>query len=119
MSYEPRKAPKMVLLITFVSLIIIVAIAVIATNAVINNWGFYEIFTAIGTTFIIIGGLGVIMLYNAGTSVSSTYTHARYPPLAKIESEYAKERRMKFPLVSIILMVIGAVFLTVGLIGIF
>ncbi|HUU77045.1 MAG TPA: hypothetical protein VMX55_01780 [candidate division Zixibacteria bacterium] len=119
MDYSKPRAPRIILLVTFISVIAIIAIAVIATNAVINNWGFYEIFTAIGTTLAIIGGLGVLMLYTGGTATSNKYTHARYPELAMIEADYARSRRMKFPFVSIIIMVVGGIFLAIGLIGIF
>ena len=116
--YRSRFSPKIILLLTAVAVVVVVATAIIVTNAVVQNWGMYEIFTAIGSTFLILGGLGMIISYNAGTRAGGTYAAAIYTDMAKVEGDYARERRTKVPWISILLMVIAAVFLAIGLVGV-
>ncbi|MFW9923581.1 MAG: hypothetical protein ACFFDW_09890 [Candidatus Thorarchaeota archaeon] len=117
MSYTGSKAPKIVLLITLIVFIAVIALSIIITNVILNDWGFYEIFTAIGGTFLIVGGIGVISLYSGGYSVSNTRARAMVPELTLAESEYAKTRRNKFPIIAFILILIGIIFLAIGLSG--
>ena len=113
--YKPRFSPKIILLITLIAIVTVVAAAIIITNAVVQNWGMYEIFTAIGSTFLILGGLGMVMSYNAGTRAGGSYASVVYTDMAVVEGEYARERRTKIPWISILLIVIAAIFLGIGL----
>ena len=116
MSFEDdHKRLNKALLIIIIVVIFVLATIIIITNAVISDWGIFEIFTAIGTTFLIIGGLGVYTSYAGGVSASSRYLDAGYPDLAVIDAQYARKRRLAFPTVSFILMAIGAIFLGIGL----
>ncbi|MHA1629624.1 MAG: hypothetical protein ACTSXO_13045 [Candidatus Heimdallarchaeota archaeon] len=119
MTYRDRRLLNLVLLIVVVAMITVTALAIIITNAIINHWGFFKISLSIGITLIIIGGLGVFGSYLGGYSVSSFAAHARYPEMATVESNYAFKRRQKFPIISIALMALGAIFAGIGLIGIF
>lgn len=97
---------------------LVTALSIIIVNIIFHDWGIYEIFTSIGTAIVIAGGLLAIMSFNAGTKPSSTYLHAMYPKMAQVESEYARKQRHNFPWLSFLLIVIGGIFLAIGLIGV-
>ena len=119
MAYYRKYSPKIILLITLIVVILVATISVITANTIINDWNIFEIFTAIGTAIVIIGGILAIITYNAGTQVSDTRMHALYPKMAQVENEYAREQRKKFPWLSFLLIIIGGIFLAIGLIGVF
>ncbi len=119
MAYYRRFSPKIILLITLIVAVLVTALSIIIVNSIVHNWGVYEIFTLIGLAFVIVGGLLAIMAFNAGTMPSSTYLHAMYPKMAQIESEYARKQRQKFPWLSFVLIIIGGIFLAIGLLGVF
>ncbi|NHJ47728.1 MAG: hypothetical protein FK733_08070 [Asgard group archaeon] len=115
MAYRDRTTLNRTILIVSVSIIVIVTASVLITNAVVGQWGTYEILTGIGTAFAIIGGLFVYATYAGGIAVSNTTLHAQAPEVALAENEYARKRRLKIPWVGLILIAIGAVFLGIGL----
>jgi len=98
---------------------VVITGSVIISNAIINDWGFFEISTSIGTALLIIGGFGVYTAYAGGTAISNVALHARAPEIARAEAKYARKRRHKVPLTSFIIMAIAIVFLLIGLIGVF
>ncbi|NHJ31880.1 MAG: hypothetical protein FK732_03365 [Asgard group archaeon] len=113
-----RRALNLTILITAIVIVIVVAVAIIAVNASTGNWGVYEILSAIGGAFLIVGGVGVWTSYAGGIGVSSIRLHAQAPEVAKVEMDYARKRRAKMPWISFIIIAIGLVFLAVGLSGI-
>jgi len=119
MAYYRKFSPKIILLITLIVVVLVTAVSIILVNSIVYNWGFYEIFTAIGTAFVVVGGILAIIAYNAGTQVSDVRMHSLYPQMAQVENEYARERRKKFPWLSVIFLVIGGIILAIGLIGVF
>lgn len=106
------------LLITLIVIVAITAISIITVNAVNQNWGFYEISTAIGVAFVIIGGIGVVLTFSGGTQAGNVNIHAMAPELAMAEADYARSRRNAFPIVSFGLILIGIIFLVIGLVGV-
>jgi len=119
LSHYRRFSPKIILLVTLIVVILVAVFSIIIVNTIVHEWGIYEIFTSIGVAFIIVGGLLAVILFNAGTRGSSTYMHAMYPKMAQIESEYARKQRQKFPWLSILLIIIGGIFLAIGLVGVY
>ncbi|MBN1328363.1 MAG: hypothetical protein JXA54_02710 [Candidatus Heimdallarchaeota archaeon] len=118
MSYRDRRTLNITLLVIIIVIVVIVTTSVIVSNAIINNWGFYEIFTAIGTALILIGGFGVYTTYAGGQAVSDIRLHARAPEVAMAEAKYARKRRNTTPFISFAIIAIAVIFLIIGLIGI-
>ncbi|NHJ88092.1 MAG: hypothetical protein FK734_21685 [Asgard group archaeon] len=118
MAYRDRRTLNITLLVIIVVIVVVIATSVIVANAIINNWGFYEIFTAIGVALIIIGGFGVYSSYAGGQSVSTIATSGRVPEITMAETRYARKRRSATPIISFIILGIAGIFLAVGLIGI-
>jgi len=116
--YRDRRTLNLTLLITVIVIVIVIAVSIIVVNAVVSDWGVYEILTAIGGALLIIGGFGVYTSYAGGVTLSSTQLAAQAPEVARAEANYARSRRQKFPWVSILVMLAGVVFLAVGLSGI-
>jgi hypothetical protein len=114
-AYRDRTTLNRTIIIVIIVIIVVVATSVITANAIIGNWGLYEIFTAIGTAFCILGGLAVSATYSGGVGVSNRYLHAQAPEVAMVESEYARKRRLKIPWIGIALIAVGGVFLGIGL----
>ncbi len=96
-------------------IVTVVAVSIIAVNAVISNWGVYEILAAIGGALLIIGGFGVYTMYAGGVTISSTTLAAQAPEVARAEANYARSRRVKVPWISFLIMLIGIILLSVGL----
>jgi len=119
MAYRDRRTLNITLLVIIIAIVVIVATSIIVANAIINNWGFYEIFTAIGTALIIIGGLGVYTSYAGGQAVGNLRLDAQAPEVAMAEARYARKRRSTAPYISFIIMAVAIIFLIVGLVGIF
>ncbi|NHK30645.1 MAG: hypothetical protein FK730_04795 [Asgard group archaeon] len=118
MTYRDRTSLNRALLIIIVSLVVVVTTIVLVTNAIISNWGRNEIFTGIGVALILIGGIGVYTTYAGGVRVSDIYANAQAPEMARAEAEYAFKRRRKIPWVGTSLLILGGIFLALGLIGI-
>ncbi len=113
--YRDRKTLNLTLLIVVIAIVTVVAISIISVNAVVGSWGIYEILAAIGGALLIIGGFGVYTSYAGGVSISSRRLHAQAPEVAMAESKYARSRRAKMPWISFLIMLIGVIFLAVGL----
>jgi hypothetical protein len=97
------------------TIVTIVAISIISVNAVLNNWGVYEILAAIGGALLIIGGFGVYTSYAGGVTISSTTLAAQAPEVARAEADYARSRRVKMPWISFLIILAGVILLAVGL----
>ena len=119
MAYYRKFSPKIILLITLIVVVLVAAVSIILVNSLVHDWGFYEIFTAIGTALVVVGGVLAIIAYNAGTQISDARMHSLYPDMAKVENEYAREQRKKFPWLSFAFIIVGGIFLTIGLVGVF
>jgi len=119
MAYRDRRTLNITLLVIIIVIVVIIATSIIVTNAIINNWGFYEIFTAIGTALVIIGGLGVYTSYAGGQAIGNLTLDAQAPEVAMAEARYARKRRNSTPIISFIIILVAIIFLVVGLIGIF
>ncbi|NHJ84675.1 MAG: hypothetical protein FK734_04390 [Asgard group archaeon] len=117
MNYRDRRALNITLFAIITSIIIVVAVSVLTVNAVVNHWGFYQIFTGIGTALVLIGGFGVYTSFAGGAYPSNTRLHAMYPEMAMVENRYARERRRAFPLISFIILGVAIIFLVIGLVG--
>jgi hypothetical protein len=105
------------LLIIIVTLVVVVTTIVLVANAIISDWGRSEIFTGIGTALLIIGGMGVYTTYAGGVSISDNYAAAQAPEMARAEADYAFKRRRKIPWIGLSLLILGGIFLALGLIG--
>lgn len=117
LTYRDRTSLNRALLIIVITLVVVVTSIILITNAIISDWGVYEIITGIGTALLIIGAIGVYTTYAGGVRVSSTYAHAQAPEMARAESEYAFKRRRKIPWIGFSILILGGVFLIIGLNG--
>ena len=116
--YRDRRTLNLTILITVLVIVFVVTVAIISVNASLGNWGVYEILAAIGGAFLIVGGVGVYTSYAGGFAISNPRLHAQAPEVARAEINYARKRRKKAPWISFAIMLIGIVFLAVGLSGI-
>jgi hypothetical protein len=117
LAYRDRTTLNRTLLIIIVSIVVVVTTIVLVTNAIVSDWGRNEIFTGIGTALILIGGLGVYTTYAGGVAISDKYAHAQAPEMARAEADYAFKRRRKIPWVGFSLLILGGIFVALGLIG--
>ena len=117
MTYRDRTTLNKILLIIIVTLVVVVTTIVLVTNAIVSDWGRNEIFTGIGGALLIIGGIGVYTTYAGGVAISDRYAAAQAPELARAEADYAFKRRKKIPWLGFSLLILGGIFLALGLIG--
>ncbi len=114
MTYRDRRTLNFVLLITIISIVLVVTISVLVAQVIVNDWGVFEILSGIGVALLIIGGFGIYT--NAGgISPSSLYMNAASPKMAKAEIEYARKRRLTIPIISFSILILGVIFLAIGL----
>ena len=113
--YRDRRTLNLTLLIIVIAIVTTVAISIISVNAVIGNWGIYEILAAIGGALLIIGGFGVYTSFAGGFMISNPRLHAQAPEVARAEIDYARKRRKNFPVISFAIILIGVILLSVGL----
>lgn len=118
MSHYRRFSPKVILLITLIVVVLVTVISVVIVNTIVHDWGLSEIFTSLGTSFVIVGAILAVIHYSAGNTVSNVYLHSRYPKMAVVESEYARKQRQKFPWFTSLLIITGGIFLALGLVGV-
>jgi len=116
--YRDRRTLNLTLLVIVIAITVVVAVSIIAVNAVIGNWGIFEILTAIGGAILIVGGFGVYTSYAGGVAISSRTLHAQAPDVAKVEMEYARKRRANFPWISFLIILVGVIIIAVGIWGI-
>lgn len=118
MTYRDRTSLNKALLIIVITVVFVVTAIVLITNAIISDWGVYEVLSGLGTAFLIIGAFGVYTTYAGGVAVSSRYAHAQAPEMARVEAEYAFKRRKRIPWVGFSSLILGGIFLAIGLAGI-
>ncbi len=117
LSYYRRFSPKIILLITLIVGVLVATLSIVIVNTIVHDWGIYEIFTSLGTSIGICGGILAYISFSGGTQVSNFYLHSRYTKMAHVENEYARKRRQKAPWLSFLIIIIGGIFIAIGLIG--
>ncbi|MBD3192890.1 MAG: hypothetical protein GF308_19780 [Candidatus Heimdallarchaeota archaeon] len=111
-----RKSTRIALIA--ISFVVVMGITTILFLALNNQWNVFQIFLSVGVMIVIIGSIGLYTTFGAGTKSPSQYLDSASPDVAKINAEYAFQKRSAFPTISTIILVIGVIFVIIGLIGI-
>ena len=109
-------SPKLILLVTVILAVGVLTTSIIAVNVAISGWQIGEIFVSVGTALFIIGSILITAVFAGGTKIPNVYLHTRSYKMAKIDSEYAREQRGKFPWFGSLFLIAGAIFLAIGFI---
>lgn len=97
--------------------IVIGGVTLIVWLAVQNEWSLFQIFTGAGTLITVLGAIGLAAAFAGGTRMSNPQLDALSPELAMVDSQHALKRRFAFPIISLTILLIGVIFLVIGLIG--
>ena len=107
-------SPKIILLITVILAVAVLTASIVIVNVNISGWQIGEIFVSVGTAFFIIGSILIAAVFAGGTKIPNVYLHTRNYKMAKVDSEYAKEQRGKFPWLGSLFLLTGGIFLAIG-----
>ena len=114
MKYKKEFSPRIILIATIILAVVVLTVSIVVVNVSISGWKIGEIFVSIGTALFIIGGVLVSAIFAGGTKITNAYLHSRNYQMAKIDNEYARERRSKFPWFGSLFLIAGAIFLGIG-----
>ena len=113
---QEKLFPKIFILVFFGSLIV-GGISAISYLAVTNRWSFSEIAMWSGVLVLLAGSLSMYGAFAGGTRPSNKYLGAMSPEMAKVDNDYGFARRSAFPIISVVVFLIGVIFALIGLFG--